>query len=757
MRIFLKENIYKTFLFLIITIFLSFFVLGCSNRDKEYDEEVEKVKRELDVSTLEAYKAVPLDAVAVLDFESLTDITPLIKDTSNFAYGLLDPSSPIVHLQSKILDNSLFKDAHSLFVLLYSSKNEVSLLQILDLSKDSLFAQSFINSLDSQPHTKRYYNGVEIKNFSNRLSIAKRDNLILASTSGISIENALRHLLSSTSLLSNNEFYTILRDCGGVGHIYLNHKQIGKLFSGMVTRGFLKYSDFVLRYATWSALEMNLKHKNLLLFEGESLNNSDASNFSTIFQQSSIEESFADQLLPASTIFAVSINTSNLKDYVKSYNLYLDANKKSSMFAPKKEYEWFVKEGYTEVVSALCIIGGKYEWITFTNKRSSNLLRFLIGVKNKIEKPIISNYENQGYMAAVLGDLFSYCSEESVCDWGEWQAIGSQRAIAELANGKLVKLSQYLSKTPVSSFFSEKYSARVIVNIKEGIDTIQNVLQKYYRDCILNSLKHKNFEYATIGVKRDKKRVITSVGYYAINLSEPPMIYQLGEEDNVIYIDSTIKKNFGPFTLTDPISSDTLYFEQSKKFLSVSLSNNKKKGLWGLPMKDTIKGVAEMVKLSDNKSYVAFILANKLYLINKKGAYANGYPKELDVKVALGPKIVREGNDDRILILDEDNVITKLDLQGNKISDWKDIHADEFTHNLPTKEIFYGKEYYVLRTVLRTRIYTLDGEEITAKNTKKPISKDSPLEVDKDDFIKVMGLDGKEFLFNLKSGKIKRL
>ena len=52
---------------------------------------------------------------------------------------------------------------------------------------------------------------------------------------------------------------------------------------------------------------------------------------------------------------------------------------------------------------------------------------------------------------------------------------------------------------------------------------------------------------------------------------------------------------------------------------------------------------------------------------------------------------------------------------------------------------------------------THEFEEITVKNLKRPISRESTVTEEKDGFVRVMGTDGKEFLLNLKSGRIKKL
>ena len=62
-----------------------------------------------------------------------------------------------------------------------------------------------------------------------------------------------------------------------------------------------------------------------------------------------------------------------------------------------------------------------------------------------------------------------------------------------------------------------------------------------------------------------------------------------------------------------------------------------------------------------------------------------------------------------------------------------------------------------MRTVFRTRIYTPNGEEIEIKGKKRSIAKDSPIVEDEDNHVRVMGLDGNEFLLNLSNGKTKKL
>jgi len=729
-----------------------------------FDEVEEKEKRELSARTESAYKAVPSDAVLIFDFEEQNHFMPLLADTSTFAYGLIDPASPLVKLQMR-LERLGAGSCHSVFSLHYSAINEVSLLQILDLgmSRDRGLVSSH---LDSLAVSRRAFNNSFILKMPDGLNVALAGDFLLASSSSICLESSLRHLAGGTSILDNQDFYPVLQSTGGGECLYINHKQIGKLFSGSVTYSFLKYSDFVMRMASWSALDINPRQKNFISFEGVLEHNSDFINFSAVLSGVKSNVSHAQEVLPASTIFAVSLNVPGLKNYQKDYQKYLDANKKlSSRMAEMDRIslpdsptpaEWISDEGFTEFVSAFCLVGNKYEWLTFLYKNSTSFFGKLTGIKGKGERKEPAPFFYKGYLASVLGEVFSHNPEEYFCKVGDWTIIGSAAAVGEFFKGKAnaVKLDNYLSHTPVSSFFTEKGVAKVVVNIKEGSDTLFTVLNKYYRKRFVSSLKKKNFEYATVNISSDAGAATMSMNFYAALMPSPPQMFD-SEDEETIFIDSTFKTFWGPFPLVDG-NSDTTWFEQSKKYLSISYMDKNKKGVWGIPMKDTIKSCACLVTLGD-KPHIAFILGDKLYMMSRKGAHYTGYPKQLDVGVALGPQLIREDGEQHLLILTDENIITKRTLGGELCSNWKDIHAPEFTRELPEEVRLFGKRYYILRTVSKLRIYTPEGEELTANNTKRPISRESTVTEDKEGYVKVMGLDGKEFLFNLKTGRIKKL
>ena len=733
------------------------------NNSEEVDQKEQKV---LSAQTEEAYRAVPSDAVLIFDFEQLDHISQMLRDTSSFAYGLIDSVSSLGAFQDKLFLEGA-GESHSLFSLHYSAINEVSLLQITDMPTQESVAD-MQRYLESGASNSRNYNSHKIYTLPSGLKVAIDKDLVIASSSSICVESSLRHLDAGNSILENQEFYSTLKGTGGEECLYINHKQIGKLFSGSVSYSFLKYSDFIMRMATWSALEINPRQRNFISFEGVLTDNGDFINFAAVLGGQKPYESKAQDILPASTMFAVCIDLHSLKGYVKDYEKFLDANKKYSSYLSNLDrialpdspspMEWLASEGFTEAVSAFCLVGGKFEWVTLLYKNSTSLLGRITGIKGKGQFQEPAGFVYKGYVPAVLGEIFSHNPEDQFCKSEDWTIIGSANAVGEFYKGKAnaVKLEKYLSRTPASSFFSDKGVAKAFVNIKEGADTLLTVLNKYFRGRITSSLRKKNFEYATVNICPSDGKTKANLSFYAATLSSPPQMFD-EEDEEVVFIDSTFKTFWGPFPLVDPDKGDTTWFEQSKKYLSISYMDKNKKGIWGIPMKDTIKNYAGLVTLDDGKSYITFILGDKLYRMNRRGAHYTGYPKQMDVEVALGPEIIREDGRYRMFIITGENIITKRDVNGDKVEGWTDIHAPEFTREMPQETTLFGRRYYILRTVSKLRIYTPEGEELTAKNIKRPISRESTVTEDKDGFVKVMGMDGKEFLFNLKTGRIKKL
>ena len=90
--------------------------LALRHGDSDSEEADQKEKKVLSPQTEEAYRAVPSDAVLIFDFEQLGHVSQMLKDTSSFAYGLIDSVSSLGAFQDKLFMAGA-EESHSLFSL----------------------------------------------------------------------------------------------------------------------------------------------------------------------------------------------------------------------------------------------------------------------------------------------------------------------------------------------------------------------------------------------------------------------------------------------------------------------------------------------------------------------------------------------------------------------------------------------------------------------------------------------------------------
>lgn len=754
-------------LLLIITITVLFLKLSAPKKIIE--------KRVMDHEMISVLQGVPSDAIMIFDFKHLANFAPMLNDTSSFAELLLDKKNPIVQFQQKLVAFKEIADVPFVYSLHYSAKNSVSFLQILDLSKFAGASDIFDQIREHAAASKRKYNSAYIYSYPNGLSISLHKNLILASNSSYVLESSIRHLENSTSILDNKEFGELFvrnaaKDCA-----YLNHRQIGKFFSGEIERRFLGYSDFFLQLTSWSVFDFS-PQQGVLHLKGYFQNNNDEASFSNVFKGQLPGKSQMGKILPAGTIFAVSLPLNDFGKYISSLKLFLEVQKKLGRYNHEQQVvkldkepspqEWIKSMQIEELVAAYCKFGEKCEWITFIREKKSSfgINQVLSDVMDK-KKPISSQpFKYKGYIASVFGDIFAGCNEEAYCKTGVWSVIGPKKMIDEFASGNAnyFSLENYLEQTPASSFLTDERAAKIAVNLKEAGDTVLQVLKPYMRRLLGESLKKNNFEYITLGVTpTDSGKIEVNLSFYATRLKDlpKPKVRENGEGGMKFEIDSSIILSSGPFEVYDVTKKSKAYLEQTPNMRLRYLDVNKK-SVWAIPFEAPICGAVEQVDLFKNgKLQMLFISGDKLYALDVLARFVRGYPVKLPKKVVYGPSKVDIKGDKEytFMVLNEDNTISWYGLDGTRVKGWTDIKAPEFVKELPEYKKIGNKSYWVLRAPSQMRLYTINGKEIVIADKKKKIDRESEVKVVTADEIKVKGTDGNYFILNLATGKTKKV
>lgn len=714
------------------------------------------------------YDGIPSDAVAVLDFKQLGEYHPFLNDTLSFAYRIFNEESGLVRLQRALLEKPELASAPFVYSLHYSSKNNVSFLQILDLSGlDNTCVQDI---LAGGGKGKRY-NGTTIYTLPYGVMAALCDNLLIASSSSHVLESSVRHLENGTSILDNDSFAGTLEEYGAESGVYINHNQIGKLFSGIVERGYLGYSDFVMKFTSWSRMGI-LGEAGKLSLRGSFENNGDDSRFSNIFSGQSARKSAAGKILPASTLFAVSLPVSDIEGYLKSHSLFLEVQKKTGSFAYRQKMaqgeskvtplKWVDSLQVEELVSAYCKFGEKCEWLTFIRGKQQFGLNNVISAVVENEKGELPQpFGYKGYVASVFGDLFSHCNEEAVCKVGAWTIIGPLKILEEFANGNAYyfSLDQYLGQTPVGNYLGKEASVKMLANIKEAGDSVLQVFKPYTRACLQQQMERNNFEFLTMDIASHNGKQGVEVNFYASVLEKLPVPKEREDGEQMSFeIDSTINLPHGPFQVWDVSKKAEAYLEQLPN-MRLRYMDAKKKGVWAIPFDTPIGGYVEQVDLYGNgRLQMLFLSGRKMYLLDRVGRFVYGYPVKLPKAAVMGPQLMKgiNGMDYSVIVLNEDNTISWYDISGKPVSGWSDIVAPEFVKELPQLQVLGGKSYWILKAPSQLLVYTMEGKRLEMLDKKKKIDRESEVEFVQDGVLRVKCTDGKVYNWTLATGKIKK-
>lgn len=716
------------------------------------------------------YNAVPSDAVVVVDLKHAGEYAAITGDTLSFLYRLPLAGDPLVELQGELADIDAISGAPMVFSLHYSAKNSVSFLQIMDLKRGGV--QDVQNLLSSKGVSRKRYNGIVVHTLDKGVVAALHNNLFLASSSSHVLESSVRHLENSTSILDKPEFEKLLRKNGTSSAIYVNHNQIGKLFSGMVERDYLGYSDFFMKFTSWSCLGLSTSPYKLTL-KGIPDNVSDESRFSNVFENQLPRKSHMGKILPASSLFAVSFPVSSMHEFLKSHNLYLEMQKKAGHFAVKQKNaqgenktaprEWVDSLAIEEIVSAYCKFGEKCEWITLIREKQQFGLNNVISSvveRDKAGEPEPFRYK--GYVSSVFGELFSHCNEEYMCRVGNWIVAGPKQIVEEFASGRATffTLEDYMGQTPMNGYLEKESSLKIVANLKEAGDSILQVFKPYYRQALANQMGRNNFEMATLDLLYVEGEPFVQMDLYGSTLAQLPVpVEKEGQEEITFAVDSTINLNPGPFEVKDVTKKSAAYLEQLPNMRLRYMDANKK-GVWAIPFDTPICGYVEQIDLYANgRLQMLFASGDKLYLLDRLGRFVNGYPKRLPKRVVMGPKLLKNVNGIKysIQVLNDDNTISWYDVNGKPIEGWSDIVAPEFIKELPEFAKFAGKRYWIVRAPSQLLLYTIDGKQIEFPDKKRKIDRESEIELVQDGIFKVKCTDGKEYTWNLETGKVKKL
>lgn len=741
-----------------ICVYLFFRLLKDDNKN---NSGAETAVPEFVMQNREMLRAIPTDAV----FVAIADKTESITDNLGDSVKIID----------FVWNTSLLKGQPAIVSLHYSSKNEVSLLFVSNLSAVENGVNKMLEVIKNSGGGKfKDYNGVTIYelNSPSKSYSAIYKTLFINSSSYYVVEAAIRHLNKNLSILDNADFSNLLQRYGKRGYLYFNHQLTGKLFSGCVEYGWLKYSDFFMRLSKWSVFDFSRNSMGVKI-NANMLCGTDEGNYATVYMGQKNGDSKIAEILPAQTLFFCTVLLPNKKDLEKRLGKFLEVKKKSRSYAERLER---VSKGnispnkfkdslkIEEVAAAWCKFGDSYQWINLVRTEKDGWFKGVIGRLFKGEQiPAAEEYPYKGYLEAIYGELFSHTDEEFFTKVGDWLVIGPKSIVESYAFGdaNYYSFDNYISQTPAKEFAGSKAVSKVFVNMSEEKDSVLMLLQPQMRNKIVSQIDSNDFCAITMDISPNKQLSLSAnIDLYITRLERKPVPRERELAAGAVVTDSTIAVPSGPFKLIDFVNGGECFLEQQTNY-KLSYINGLKKRAWTIGFDSPLAGMVGQADIFKNgKLQMFFISGDKLYGLDRLGRFVNGYPKRLDKGVVLGPQLFDlEGNREYsfMAIADDNTIIHRYLKSGKPVLNWKDIHSEHFVKTLPVNMLINGKIYWIVRNAYTVEFYTEDGVLVEQKDKRRRIAPDSQIELISGSEVRVTGTNEKEFAFNVETGKTKRL
>lgn len=714
----------------------------------------------IDDSRYELVPAVPVDAVAVLRFESLEDMTRLLDGTESVSpFVAPDSRAPFARFLSLLgrmsAEGSLPLRSSEAVVSSHRIGTLVPLL-IVDAGRSGSSASEDALRLTAAADSSGLYSELadcgEILSSGSWLS---RRTIVLISPSADLVKSSRRHISRKISVLDSEGFAEAAVSTEGRNIMLLSMKDADKLLGGVLSEKYRKYSGFLSDTADWIAFSFSSADSSHAYLEGSLPVSEEDEKFLPVFGTLSGASSQLSSMIPSYTVFAASLPFDDVTQYVERYRHFLDASSSTLKIVAENKAlakatgiaaeDWCRAMDIKEAAVASFYVGPSLETVVLirTGKADESLLLRNTGAESMSGYiPKVNNYAFSGYAAALFGSMFRLSDESSFAIMDRWIVSGSPAGVGEYVSGRALEntLRQYVSDAGLPDRMSMKNRCFVsYFSASESTAFLKEVFTARYVQAFVNSLVSVTYEPLAFSIEKTKTglRFYAGIDRTTVTKSKAPVF----ERDTVISIPK------GPFRVKNSGTGRmNLFYQQDNMYLC--LQDEDGKGLWGAPFSTPICGRAGTVDyFANGKLQILFASGSKLYLIDRLGRFVNPFPVDLKKNILLGPDIY-DFNGKRkynVMVLHDDNTIGMYNLQGEKPDQWKDITAKETIKGLPEPVKVGGKTFWVVRTSLQTLIFPFYGGEPLVKATgNKMIRSDSKVTPSGNSSVVVTCYDGKE-------------
>jgi hypothetical protein len=723
------------------------------------------------------FRAVPLDAALIVDIKNFEEFqSNLISDNQlwNELSGL-----PIINKfnnQLRIIDSvrrsnqilkTLLQQNHSVLITGHpSGKDDIQLIYYLKIANEKDFRQidklikSFENS--SIEYSSHNYEHTTIRDIvfaekkNENFSYAWSHGILILSHSSIMVEDAIRQLLASESILQQKGMSEIVKTAGknALANFYLNFQYFPRLGLKMIHPKFSEELNFIKNFGNWLELDLNLK-SDMLILNGFSFTDESSPGFEFLFKKQKPQKLEIFNTIPAQVSTFAAFGISSLDLYLKNYQLFLESHSKDRSF--KSSLQTLKNDYSIDLIKSFSDIFDKEAGIAFIEGREDTLANkafSIIRTKNKedaedmlnsfISEYLLKNNSHENLVLETAGDNNSKLKI--------WQLPFGN--IPALLFGQMFSANKNAYCTLVNNYIIFGNSPEALVYYKKalsqgslGTDLDFNNFSEYFASqsnfFFYNNPSLSNNFY-TYFLKQD---IIYSIALQRENFSKmKALVYQFNISDNdLIYNnifvkysttdsgklskttwEATLDANMvgKPYILKSFANNPSEIFVQDSKN-QVYLINNVGRILWKTKIEEPIMSdIHEIDFYKNGKLQILFNTRTRLYILDRKGNSVEAFPVSLLAPATNGLALFDydKNRNYRIFLAGNDKKIYAYDKNGKTVEGWN----PESTESEVTKPVQHfrieGKDLLVFND--QNCLYIIDrkGNEIMKTSKSIPIS-----------------------------------
>ncbi len=561
---------------------------------------------------------------------------------------------------------------------------------------------------------------------------AYRDGIVLFCTETIPLEEALRNLRTSHSLLNDKQFKKVAKTAGlyADANVYINYKAFGNWMKSLLGQEGKRATVLQSELAGWSALDLTAKSNQILLNGFVHVSDS-ANHFFKVFNGQKPRPLRVSKLLPSHTASLLHLGLSHFPSYYQNYREYLRAE--GSLGKRDKQTDQ-LNQQCGKNIEELCVGWIHSEVaIAITEPRSQDVdpHRYLLlsasgkneGLQQLSELSTALGHDPEAYemfgqpvMEIKTADAYRILLGTAFIGFEDAviTALDDFVILANSASAMRTLLQHHqagstLKKDTHFAAFSNNLADKSNLLYYSGIARSTTLFKEYLSK---DGQRWADRELETIRRFEGVGYQLSASGdlYYSnIYVSHNPVYTQESGAFWELALDDSI--TFGPQLVLN-------HYTQSREILvqlgnkSLALISNTGKVLWNRELKEPILGkVHQIDRYKNGKLQLLFNTASHVYLIDRNGQHVDGFPVKLMEKATapLGLFDYDNNRDYRILIPLANRNSIMLGPDGKDIKGWKSNATKSEVRDVPV-HLRLGNKDYVFMCDVGGNIYLLNRQ-----------------------------------------------